>query len=56
MKKNLGEVILEETLGSMVDKIIGESIVKAIEITVMIEEETGLEEGQFPEIMAIIDY
>ena len=55
MKRNLGEVILEEALGIMVDKIIGESIEKAIEITVMIEAETGLVKGCFPEIMAMIE-
>ena len=55
MNKILGELILEGTLGVMVDKIVGESIEKAIEITVIIEAETGLEKVHFPEIMAIIE-
>ena len=54
MNKILGVVILKEMLGIMVDKTVGESIEKAIEITVMIEAEAGLEKGHFPEIMAII--
>ena len=33
----------------------GEYIEKAVEITVIIETETGLEKGHFPEIMAIIE-
>ena len=55
VNKILGEVILEETLGIMVDKIVGESIEKTIERTVMIEAETGVEKGHFPEIMTIIE-
>ena len=55
MNKILGQVILEKMLGIMVDKIVGESIEKAIEITVMIEAETHLEKGHFPEIMAKIE-
>ena len=52
MSKILGEVILEETLGVMVDKTVEENIEAAIEMTVMTETGTGLEEG-FPEIMAV---
>ena len=55
MNKILGENILEETLGIMVDKSVEESIETAIEITVMIEAGTGLEKGHFPEIMAIVE-
>ena len=39
----------------MVDKIVEEIIETAIEITVMIEAEIGLEKGHFLEIMAIIE-
>ena len=39
----------------MVDKTVEENIETAIEMTVMIEAETGPEKGHFPEIMAIID-
>ena len=47
MNKILGEEILEEKLGIMVDKIAEESIETAIEITVMIETGTCLEKGHF---------
>ena len=39
----------------MVDKIIKENTETTIEMTVMIEAGTGLENGHFPEIMAIIE-
>ena len=39
----------------MVDKIVEENIEIAIEITVMIEAETGLEKGHFSEIIAVIE-
>ena len=55
MNKILGEVILEEMLGIMIDKTVEESIEKAIEITVMTEAGTGLEKGHFLEIMAKIE-
>ena len=55
MSNILGEVILGETLGIMVDKIVEESVEIAIEIMVMIEAGTGLEKDHFPEIMAIIE-
>ena len=55
MKKKLGQVILEETLGIMVDKIVEESIETTVEMTVMTETGTGLEKGHLPEIMAIIE-
>ena len=55
MSKILGEVILEETLGIMVDKTVEENIETAIEMTVMTEAGTGLEKGHFPEIMAVIE-
>ena len=51
----MGEAILEETLGIMVNKIVEESIQTVIEITAMIEAGTGLEKGCFPEIMAITE-
>ena len=55
MNRILGEVILGETLGIMVDKIVDESIETAIEITPMAGAGTGLEKGCFPEIMPIIE-
>ena len=55
MNQILGEVILEEILGIMVDKTVEESIEKAIEIIVITEAETDLEKGHFPEIIAIIE-
>ena len=55
MSKILGEVILEETLGAMVDKTVEDNIEAAIEMTVMTEAATGLEKGHFPEIMSIIE-
>ena len=54
-KNILGEVILEETLEIMVDKIVEENIEIVIEMTVMIEAGIGLEKGLFPEIMAITE-
>ena len=39
----------------MVDKIVEESIETATEMTVMTEAGTGLEKGNFPEIMATIE-
>ena len=54
-EKILREVILEETLGIMVDKTVEESIEIAIEMTVVTEAGTGLEKGHFPKIMAIIE-
>ena len=41
----IGEKIVEETWGAMVDKIAVESIETIIEMTVMTEAGTGLEEG-----------
>ena len=55
MNKILGEVILEEMLEIMADRIVEENIEIAIEMTVLIEVGTGLERGCFPEIMAIIE-
>ena len=55
MSKIIGEVIVEETLGIMVDKTVEESIETAIEMTVMTEAGAGLEKGHFPEMMAIIE-
>ena len=55
MSKIIGEVIVEETLGIMVDKTVEESIETAIEMTVMTEAGTGLEKGHFPQMMAIIE-
>ena len=55
MNKILGEVILEETLEIMVDKIVEEKIEIAIEMTVLTGAGTGLEKGCFPKIMAIIE-
>ena len=55
MNKILGEVIVKETLGIMVDKIVEESIETVIEMTIMIEAGTGLEMGHLPEIMAIVE-
>ena len=55
MNKILGEVILEETLGIMVDKIVEGSIETAIEITVMTEAGKCPEKGCFQEIMAILE-
>ena len=46
----LGEVILEETSRIMVDKIVEENIEAAIEMTVMTEAGTCLEEGHFLEM------
>ena len=43
MSKIIGEVILEETLGITVDKIVEENIEAAIEMMVMTEAGTGLE-------------
>ena len=54
MSKILGEVILGETLETMVGKTVEENIEIAIGMTVMTEAGTGLERGHFPEIMAII--
>ena len=53
--KIIGEVILEETCGAIVDKTVEESTDVATEMTVMTEAATGLEKGCFPEIMAIIE-
>ena len=47
MNRILGEVILEETLGIIVDKIVGETIEKALEITVMIEARDRSRERSF---------
>ena len=47
MSKILGDIILEETLGIMVDKTVEENIEAAIEMTVMTEAGTGLEKGHF---------
>ena len=55
MNKILGEVILDETLEIMVDKIVEENIEIAIEMIVLTEAGTGLEKGHFPEIMAITE-
>ena len=55
INKILGEVILEETLGIIVEKSVEENIEAAIEMTVITEAGTGLEKGCFPEIMAIIE-
>ena len=55
MSKIIGEVILEETLGIMVDKTVEENIEAALEMTVMTEAGMGIEKGHFPEIMAIIE-
>ena len=49
MNKIIGEVTLEETWGTMVDKIVQESTETAIRMT---EAGTGLEKGHFPVIMA----
>ena len=53
MNKISGEIILEERLELMVDKIVEENIEITIEMTVFKETGTGLERGCFPEIMAI---
>ena len=53
--KIIGEEILEETRGAMVDKTVEEGIETIIEMTVMTEAGTGPEKGQFVEIMAIIE-
>ena len=50
MNKILGEVILREMLGIMVDKIVEESIETAIEITAMAVVGTGLETGHFQKL------
>ena len=55
MNKILGDIILEQTVGMLVDKTVEERIEKAIEIIVVTEAETGLEKGCFPEIMAILE-
>ena len=55
MSTIIGEVILEEMSGNMVDKTVEENIEADIEMTVMTEAGTGLEKGHFPEIMAIIE-
>ena len=55
MSKIIGEVILEEMLGVMVDKTVEENIELATEMTAMTEAGIGLEKGHFPEIMAIIE-
>ena len=48
--KIIGEEILEETCGAMVDKIVEESIE-----AIMTEVGSGLEKGHFPETMATIE-
>ena len=59
MNTTFGQVILEEILGIMVGKIVGQSIEKDIEIRGMIEAETDLEIGHFPitklEVQATVD-
>ena len=50
MNKILGEVILQETLGIMVDKTVEESIETAIEMTVMTEVGKGLEKAVFQKL------
>ena len=47
--KIIGEEILGETWGAMVDKIVEESIDAIMEMTVMTEAGTGLEKGHFTE-------
>ena len=54
MKKIIGNEILEEMWGTMVDKIIEESIEAIIEMTVMTEAGTCQEKGHFEETTATI--
>ena len=54
INKIIGEEILEETWGTMVDTIVEESIETIIERKVMTEAGIGLEKGHFWEIMATI--
>ena len=55
MSKIIGEVILEEVLGILVDKTVEENIEAAIEMRVMTKAGTGLEKDHVAEIMAIIE-
>ena len=55
MNKIIGEVILEEAWGTIVEGIVEENTETAIQMTVLTEAGTGLERGHFPEIMVIIE-
>ena len=51
MNKIIGEGTLEEMWGALVDKIVEERIEAIIEMTIMIETETG----HFPEVIITIE-